>query len=153
MSRERSQRPFRSVVGKAIPEVILEEILECDPVQTAIGAPALGMANAPRYVEHTLVPFFHACGVLAQGSSSDIPHGMPLDDPSRLWTTPQTLDTANAKAHRSCMSKPRSAQRAPTYTFPATTPLRDTLLTINLALTTDIRCRRRQHLRLSSTHS
>ena len=58
---------------------------------------------------------------------------------------------ANAKAHRSCMSKPRSAQRAPTYTFPAAAPLLDKLLTTNLALATDRRCRRRQHLRLSST--
>ena len=30
VSPERSQRPFRSIVGKAIPEVILEEIAECD---------------------------------------------------------------------------------------------------------------------------
>ncbi len=30
VSPERSQRPFRSIVGKAIPEVILEEIPECD---------------------------------------------------------------------------------------------------------------------------
>ena len=50
---------------------------------------ALGMANAPRYVEHTLVPFFHACGVLAQGSSSDIPHGMPLDDPQQTLDNPR----------------------------------------------------------------
>ncbi len=49
---------------------------------------ALGMANAPRYVEHTLVPFFHACGVLAQGSSSHIPHGMPLDDPQQTLDNP-----------------------------------------------------------------
>ena len=30
VSPERSQRPFRSIVGKAIPEAILEEIPECD---------------------------------------------------------------------------------------------------------------------------
>ena len=30
VSPERSQRPLRSTVGKAIPEVILEEVPECD---------------------------------------------------------------------------------------------------------------------------
>ena len=39
VSPERSQGPFRSIVGKAIPEVILEEIQECDSGTFCWGAP------------------------------------------------------------------------------------------------------------------
>ena len=38
VTRERSQRAFRSIVGKAIPGVILEEILECDSGTPRAGA-------------------------------------------------------------------------------------------------------------------